>query len=198
MKKKYVVILLVIVLIGILTFVFAKVMIEQRKNDELEAVQIFEKRAAVGVEVKYSYEDIEEIQKNIENIEYVKNVTLKSNEDKAEEFKNNFDTGELFEGIEMNNIFPDSFIVQFDIDSVDNFENLKTVDDEIMSIDGIDKVEADGCKEIIEVYEETGIKGLREYEKIYTIMDEQGVNGVTTYLDEHPQTRELLKDFIHF
>ena len=29
-------------------------------------------------------------------------------------------------------------------------------------------------------------------------MDEQGVNGVTTYLDEHPQTRELLKDFIHF
>ena len=112
MQKKYEVILLVIVLIGILAFVSAKVMIEQRKNDELEAVQIIEKRAAIGVEVKDSYEDIEEIQKNIENIEYVKNVTLKSNEDKAEEFKNNFDTGELFEGIEMNNIFPDSFIVQ--------------------------------------------------------------------------------------
>ena len=39
---------------------------------------------------------------------------------------------------------------------------------------------------------------LKEYDKIYTIMDEQGVNGVTTYLDEHPNTRELLKDFIHF
>ena len=62
MKKKYVVILLVIVLIGILAFVSAKVMIEQRKNDELEAVQIIEKRAAIGVEVKDSYEDIEEIQ----------------------------------------------------------------------------------------------------------------------------------------
>ena len=29
-------------------------------------------------------------------------------------------------------------------------------------------------------------------------MDEQGVNGVTTYLDEHQETRELLKDSIHF
>ena len=53
------VILLVIVLIGILAFVSAKVMIEQRKNDELEAVQIIKKRAAIGVEVKDSYEDIE-------------------------------------------------------------------------------------------------------------------------------------------
>lgn len=204
LKKKYVVILLVVLII-ILIIGSAIVINEKRKNDESEAVQIFEKRAAVTASVEDSYENVEEIQKNIENMKYVKNVTFNSNEDKVEDFKDKFDSEELFDNEELEELLkgvPASFIIQFDIDSVDDFEELKTVEDDLIQINGIDKVEADGCKEIIEVYEATGIKGLREYDKIYTIMDEQGedgiINGVPKYLDEHPETRELLKDFIHF
>lgn len=198
MKKKYILFLLVVLLIGCLILVSAKVINDKRKNNELEAVQIFEKRATVNVTVEDSYENIDEIQKNIQNMKFVKNVIMVSKEDKVEDLKNKFDNNELFDNEDLFKGIPVSFIIQFDINSADDFEEIKTIEDNLININGIDKVEADGCKEIIKIYETIGIKGLKEYDKIYTIMDEQGVNGVTTYLDEHPNTRELLKDFIHF
>ena len=198
MKKKYILFLLVVLLIGCLILVSAKLINDKRKNNELEAVQIFEKRAAVNVTVEDSYENIDEIQKNIQNMKFVKNAIMVSKEDKVEDLKNKFDNNELFDNEDLFRGIPVSFIIQFDINSADDFEEIKTIEDNLININGIDKVEADGCKEIIKIYETTGIKGLKEYDKIYTIMDEQGVNGVTTYLDEHPNTRELLKDFIHF
>lgn len=198
MKKKYILFLLLVLLTGCIISISVKVINDKRINNELEAVQIFEKRAAVNVSVENSYENIDEIQKNIQNMKYVKNVSMVSKEDEIENFKNKFDNKELFDDEELFEGIPTSFIIQFDINSVKDFEEIKTVEDNLMNINGIDKVEADGCKEIIKIYETTGIKGLKEYDKIYTIMDEQGVNGVTTYLDEHPETRELLKDFIHF
>ena len=198
MKKKYILFLLVVLLIGCLILVSAKLINDKRKNNELEAVQIFEKRAAVNVTVEDSYENIDEIQKNIQNMKFVKNAIMVSKEDKVEDLKNKFDNNELFDNEDLFREIPVSFIIQFDINSADDFEEIKTIEDNLININGIDKVEADGCKEIIKIYETTGIKGLKEYDKIYTIMDEQGVNGVTTYLDEHPNTRELLKDFIHF
>ena len=198
MKKKYILFLLVVLLIGCLILVSAKVINDKRKNNELEAVQIFEKRATVNVTVEDSYENIDEIQKNIQNMKFVKNVIMVSKEDKVEDLKNKFDNNELFDNEDLFKGIPVSFSIQFDINSADDFEEIKTIEDNLININGIDKVEADGCKEIIKIYETIGIKGLKEYDKIYTIMDEQGVNGVTTYLDEHPNTRELLKDFIHF
>ena len=198
MKKKYILFLLVVLLIGCLILVSAKVINDKRKNNELEAVQIFEKRATVNVTVEDSYENIDEIQKNIQNMKFVKNVIMVSKEDKVEDLKNKFDNNELFDNEDLFKGIPVSFIIQFDINSADDFEEIKTIEDNLININGIDKVEADGGKEIIKIYETIGIKGLKEYDKIYTIMDEQGVNGVTTYLDEHPNTRELLKDFIHF
>ena len=170
---------------------FCKLINDKRKNNELEAVQIFEKRAAVNVTVEDSYENIDEIQKNIQNMKFVKNAIMVSKEDKVEDLKNKFDNNELFDNEDLFREIPVSFIIQFDINSADDFEEIKTIEDNLININGIDKVEADGCKEIIKIYETTGIKGLKEYDKIYTIMDEQGVNGVTTYLDEHPNTREL-------
>ena len=68
--------------------------------------------------------------------------------------------------------------------------------DRISNIEGISKV--DYSNEIIEVYEELGIEGLREYNDILNTMNEQGVDGVNSYLNENPKVRELLKDFIHF
>ena len=198
MKKKYILFLLVVLLIGCLILVSAKVINDKRKNNELEAVQIFEKRATVNVTVEDSYENIDEIQKNIQNMKFVKNVIMVSKEDKVEDLKNKFDNNELFDNEDLFKGIPVSFIIQFDINSADDFEEIKTIEDNLININGIDKVEADGCKEIIKIYETIGIKGLKEYDKIYTIMDEQGVNGVTTYLDEHPNTRELLKDLYTF
>ena len=198
MKKKYILFLLVVLLIGCLILVSAKVINNKRKNNELEAVQIFEKRAAVNVTVEDSYENIDEIQKNIQNMKFVKNVIMFSKEDKVEDLKNKLGNKELFDNEDLFKGLPVSFIIQFDINSVDDFEEIKTTEDNLINIKGIEKVEATGCKEIIKIYETIGIKGLKEYDKIYTIMDEQGVDGVTTYLDEHPDTRELLKDFIHF
>ncbi len=196
MKKKYIIILLIVLLVGILVFVSIRAIKNKSKNDELEAVQIFENLAALQVFVENSNENINDIQENLENLEYVKNVKLISNEDALNNLKNEMNSNILDDF--SSDIFPNSFIITFDINSVEDFEKIKTLEDNIASIDGVRDVEASGCNEIIEVYEKTGIKGMREYNKIMTIMHEQGIDGVNNYLEEHKETRALLKDFIHF
>lgn len=151
MKKKYILFLLLVLLTGCIISISVKVINDKRINNELEAVQIFEKRAAVNVSVENSYENIDEIQKNIQNMKYVKNVSMVSKEDEIENFKNKFDNKELFDDEELFEGIPASFIIRFDINNVDDFEEIKTVEDNLMNINGIDKVEADGCKEIIKI-----------------------------------------------
>lgn len=84
-------------------------------------------------------------------MKYVKNVSMVSKEDEIENFKNKFDNKELFDDEELFEGIPASFIIRFDINNVDDFEEIKTVEDNLMNINGIDKVEADGCKEIIKI-----------------------------------------------
>ena len=196
MKKKYIIILLIILLVGILVFVSLKAIKNKSKKDELEAVQIFENLAALQVFVENSNENINDIQENLENLEYVKDVKLVSKEDALKNLKNEMNSNILDDF--SSDIFPNSFIVTFDINSVEDFEKIKTLEDNIASIDGVRDIAASGCNEIIEVYKKTGIKGLKEYNKLMTIMHEQGINGVNNYLEEHKETKALLKDFIHF
>ena len=196
MKKKYIIILLIVLLVGILVFVSLRAIKNKSKKDELEAVQIFENLAALQVFVENSNENINDIQENLENLEYVKDVKLVSKEDALNNLKNEMNSNVLDDF--SSDIFPNSFIITFDINSVEDFEKIKTLEDNIASIDGVRDVDASGCNEIIEVYEKTGIKGMREYNKIMTIMHEQGIDGVNNYLEEHKETRALLKDFIHF
>ena len=196
MKKKYIIILLIVLLVGILVFVSIRAIKNKSKNDELEAVQIFENLAALQVFVENSNENINDIQENLENLEYVKNVKLISNEDALNNLKNEMNSNVLDDF--SSDIFPNSFIITFDINSVEDFEKIKTLEDNIASIDGVRDIAASGCNEIIEVYKKTGIKGLKEYNKLMTIMHEQGINGVNNYLEEHKETKALLKDFIHF
>lgn len=196
MKKKYIIILLIILLVGILVFVSLKAIKNKSKKDELEAVQIFENLAALQVFVENSNENINDIQENLENLEYVKDVKLVSKEDALNNLKNEMNSNILDDF--SSDIFPNSFIVTFDINSVEDFEKIKTLEDNIASIDGVRDIAASGCNEIIEVYKKTGIKGLKEYNKLMTIMHEQGINGVNNYLEEHKETKALLKDFIHF
>lgn len=195
MEKKNIIILLALLLVIVLIAIFAKVIRSQQESDESEAIKIFEKRAALQVYVKHSVNNINNIKKKLGNMEYVKNVELISKNDSFEDMKNklgeNIITNDLIE------VLPNSFVITLDINSVEDFEKVKTLENNISELDEIKQVDS-SCNEIIEVYEKTGIKGLREYDKILTIMSEQGIDAVTTYLDEHKETRELLKNFIHF
>lgn len=193
--KKNIIILLALLLVIVLIAIFAKVIRSQQESDEAEAIKIFEKRAAIQVYLNPSVNNINNIKKKLENMEYVKNVELISKNDSFEDMKNklgeNIITNDLIE------VLPNSFVITLDINSVEDFEKVKTLENNISELDEINQVNS-SCNEIIKVYEKTGIKGLREYDKIFTIMSEQGIDAVTTYLDEHKETRELLKDFIHF
>lgn len=198
MKKKYLLLLLVVIIIIGIILISVKIINSKKENSELEAVQIFEKRAAISVDVDNSHENIDEIQKSIQNMKYVKEVTKITKEDKLEEFKNKFVDSDFSVDEGLFSDIPTSFIIKFDINSVNDFDGIEIIENNLMNINGIEKVESDGCNEIIKVYKTTGIKGLREYDKIYSVIDEQGIEGVTKYLDEHPEIRELLKDYIHF
>lgn len=195
MEKKNIIILLALLLVIVLIAIFAKVIRSQQESDKSEAIKILEKRVTLQVYVKHSVNNINNIKKKLENMEYVKNVELISKNDSFEDMKNklgeNIITNDLIE------VLPNSFVITLDINSVEDFEKVKTLENNISELDEIRQVDS-SCNEIIEVYEKTGIKGLQEYDKILTIMSEQGIDAVTTYLDEHKETRELLKDFIHF
>ncbi len=192
--KKYIIVIMSLIIIALIVLLI--IFTNRRKSEELEAVQIFEKRATMQAFVEYSSENIDTIQKEIENLEYVKNVELVSKNDAFEMMQNRLGT-DVMDGVN-SDIFPNSFKITLDINSVEDFEKIKALEYNIESIDGIDRVEVAGCNEIIEVYKKTGIKGMREYNTIFTIMSEKGLDEVESYLEEHEETRELLKDFIHF
>lgn len=197
-KKKYLVVLLVLLLVILSLFILIKIVIEKNINNELEAIKIFEENAVIGVEIGNTVEDIDEIQKNLKDIKYVKSVERISKEDKIEDLKKNVDSDVVDELIQHGKIFKKSFYITFKIDSMENLKEIKNIEDDIRNIDGIDEVETSGCNEIIRVYEEKGIKGLREYSVVLKIMKEQGAEGLNAYLEENKKTKELLKDFIHF
>ena len=125
-------------------------------------------------------------------------VKITGKQRKSEDMKNKFGENLINETFSSNNIFPNSFIITLDVNDIEDLEKVKNLENDIRNIEGIDDVKSSGFNELIKVYEKTGIKGIREYDKILKIMHEQGVNGITTYLDEHEETRKLLKDFIHF
>lgn len=176
--KKYVIVIISLIIIALIMLLI--ISNNQRKSEELEAVQIFEKRATVQAFVEYSSENIDTIQKEIENLEYVKNIELVSKDDAFEMMQNRLGT-DVMNGVN-SDMFPNSFIITLDINSVGDFEKIKALEYNIESIDGIDRVEVAGYNEIIEVYKKTGIKGMREYNTILTIMSEKGLDEVEVYL----------------
>lgn len=187
-----------VIVVVCLIFIFINITGKQSKSEELEALSIFEKNATIQVIVDNSIDNTNDIQRKLENIKYVKNVKLVSKEDTLEDVKNKIAGNLIDELYSDNNIFPNSFIITLDVNDIEDLEKAKNLENDIRNIEGISNVNSSGFKELIEVYEKAGIKGMIEYDKILTIMDEQGINGVNTYLDEHEETRKILKDFIHF
>lgn len=171
--------------------------IDEQDEEELEAIEILETWIAYQAFVDSSNDNLEEIQNQLENIEHVYSVKLVTNEESLDNMRNGMFGNYLDELLsEDENPFLNSFIITVDLNDLDDLEYIKTLGDRISNIEGISKV--DYSNEIIEVYEELGIEGLREYNDILNTMNEQGVDGVNSYLNENPKVRELLKDFIHF
>ena len=199
MKKKYIIVLIIIFLLVICLISLSVLFMEnKRKSEELEAIEIFEKNADIRVSIRTSVDNIDDIKNKLKSMEYVKSVELVSKEDELQNLKDKFSSNVSNTINNLGNILPNSFIIKLEINDIEDFKKVKILVNNLGQIDGIDNVTSSGCNEIIEVYEKTGIKGLREYDKVLTIMNEQGINAINDYLKKHKETRELLKEFIHF
>ena len=121
--------------------------------------------------VDNSYENINEIQEKLQNIEFVKNVRLVSKEETFEKLKNLFNS-DLFNDYS-SDIFKNEFTITFDIDDVKDFEKLKDLEDNIKNLEGIYSIESGSLDEFINAYETKGIKGIIEIKDEYKKIEEQ-------------------------
>lgn len=195
MKKRYIIILLI--LISCLLVISLKLITDKRKGEELEAIKIIEENVSFQVFVYNSVDNLDEIQKELENMIYVNNVKLITKEEALEEMENKVGTNIFDDDFRSNNIFPDSFIITLKINNIKDCLKIRDLEENILKIDGIKKVDT-SCSGFINIYEKKGSKALIEYNKISIIMDEQGIDGVKAYLNENEDIKELLKDFIPF
>lgn len=195
MKKRYIIILLI--LISCLLVISLKLITDKRKGEELEAIKIIEENVSFQVFVYNSVDNLDEIQKELENMIYVNNVKLITKEEALEEMENKVGTNIFDDDFRSNNIFPDSFIITLKINNIKDCLKIRDLEENILKIEGIKKVDT-SCSGFINIYEKKGSKALIEYNKISIIMDEQGIDGVKAYLNENEDIKELLKDFIPF
>ena len=195
MKKRYIIILLI--LISCLLVISLKLITDKRKGEELESIKIIEEKVSFQVFVYNSVDNLDEIQKELENMIYVNNVKLITKEEALEEMENKVGTNIFDDDFRSNNIFPDSFIITLKINNIKDCLKIRDLEENILKIEGIKKVDT-SCSGFINIYEKKGSKALIEYNKISIIMDEQGIDGVKAYLNENEDIKELLKDFIPF
>lgn len=168
MRKKYKIIIIVAVILCLIAL--CVIFINNRKQKE-EAIQFFEEQVSVLVLVDNSYENINEIQEKLQNIEFVGNVRFVSKDEAFENFKNSFNSDLLNDY--SSDFFRNEFIITFDIDDVKDFEKLKNVEETINNIDGIDHVESGALNEIISSFETDGVKGVIETKNGYKEVEEQ-------------------------
>lgn len=169
MKNKYLISIIAIILVCCLIGIAIKLINNKTQNEEV--IQFFEEQVGVQVFVDNSYENINEIQEKLQNIEFVKNVRLVSKEETFEKLKNLFNS-DLFNDYS-SDIFKNEFTITFDIDDVKDFEKLKDLEDNIKNLEGIYSIESGSLDEFINAYETKGIKGVIEIKDEYKKIEEQ-------------------------
>ena len=97
MKNKYLISIIAIILVCCLIGIAIKLINNKTQNEEV--IQFFEEQVGVQVFVDNSYENINEIQEKLQNIEFVKNVRLVSKEETFEKLKDLEDNIKNLEGI---------------------------------------------------------------------------------------------------
>ena len=174
MKKRTILtILLLIVLIIILTlsiiFIIKlkeKIDIKLKKEkEEAELVEIFQDATKYSIFLEDDA-DVHKLKDEILNINGVISAEFISKEDALEIMKERFkDNNDLLEGYEgENNVFPNSYIVQIELNSIDdiNSKYFGKFINEFEKIEGVQKVTS-SYETYINIYENYGIEKFKKF-----------------------------------
>lgn len=150
-------IVIVIVVAIIITNAKNNEKIKEDENREQEFNQkLLENFGKIQVFIKTDTDksEVEELRKNINNIDGVKEIEYKSKDEALNELRNKFNGNkELFDAYEgENNIFPDSFIIKLDTNI--KIEDIDKIAKQIEESDNIEKVTSSvvTIKEIIKYH----------------------------------------------
>ena len=192
MKKKIFISFLVIFLIVCVLCVVFKIYYMNKEKEEI--IRILENNIAFQVYVDNAYDDIDKIEKQISEINGIKSIEFHSKEHVLEEMKKTLgadgDLLDVYEG--ENNIFPNSFIIKIEISNLDDIENIDNIEKELLDIEGIDDINSN-YDSWVNVYEDYGIDGLRQYLEIMDIIAEKDFEKLEEYLEQNEEAEELLR-----
>ncbi len=192
MKKKIFISFLVIFLIICILCIILKLYYMNKEKEEI--IEILEDNIAFQVYVDNAYDDIDKIEKQISEINGIKSIEFHSKEQVLEEMKKTLgadgDLLDVYEG--ENNIFPNSFIIKIEISNLDDIENIDNIEKELLDIEGIDDINSN-YDSWVNVYEDYGIDGLRQYLDMLNIASEGDSEKLEEYFEQNEDAEELLR-----
>ena len=192
MKKKIFISILVIFLIICILCIILKLYYMNKEKEEI--IEILEDNITFQVYVDNAYDDIDKIEKQISEINGIKSIEFHSKEQVLEEMKKTLgadgDLLDVYEG--ENNIFPNSFIIKIEISNLDDIENIDNIEKELLDIEGIDDINSN-YDSWVNVYEDYGIDGLRQYLDMLNIASEGDSEKLEEYFEQNEDAEELLR-----
>ena len=192
MKKKIFISFLVIFLIICILCIILKLYYMNKEKEEI--IEILEDNIAFQVYVDNAYDDIDKIEKQISEINGIKSIEFHSKEQVLEEMKKTLgadgDLLDIYEG--ENNIFPSEFIIKIEISNLDDIENIDNIEKELLDIEGIDDINSN-YDLWVNVYENYGIDGLRQYLDMLNIASEGDSEKLEEYFEQNEDAEELLR-----
>lgn len=192
MKKKIFISFLVIFLIICILCIILKLYYMNKEKEEI--IEILEDNITFQVYVDNAYDDIDKIEKQISEINGIKSIEFHSKEQVLEEMKKTLgadgDLLDVYEG--ENNIFPNSFIIKIEISNLDDIENIDNIEKELLDIEGIDDINSN-YDSWVNVYEDYGIDGLRQYLDMLNIASEGDSEKLEEYFEQNEDAEELLR-----
>ena len=191
-KRKIFISFLVIFLIICILCIILKLYYMNKEKEEI--IEILEDNIAFQVYVDNAYDDIDKIEKQISEINGIKSIEFHSKEQVLEEMKKTLgadgDLLDVYEG--ENNIFPNSFIIKIEISNLDDIENIDNIEKELLDIEGIDDINSN-YDSWVNVYEDYGIDGLRQYLDMLNIASEGDSEKLEEYFEQNEDAEELLR-----
>ena len=192
MKRQIFISFLVIFLIICILCIILKLYYMNKEKEEI--IEILEDNIAFQVYVDNAYDDIDKIEKQISEINGIKSIEFHSKEQVLEEMKKTLgadgDLLDVYEG--ENNIFPNSFIIKIEISNLDDIENIDNIEKELLDIEGIDDINSN-YDSWVNVYEDYGIDGLRQYLDMLNIASEGDSEKLEEYFEQNEDAEELLR-----
>lgn len=173
MKKKIIIISILIIVIivsciGIKMYQDKKEEQEEIKKENQEILDVFNEisNGQVFLSTNATEEEIKLVQEELENVDYIYDITYISKKEALEKMKESFkDSSYVLDGYEgENNIFPNAYSFKIKIDNVDNInkEFFEKIEDELKQIENIDTVRISN-ETYLTIYENYGIDYLKAF-----------------------------------